>query len=61
VELALLILLILNSILIGITIVIGLLVGSIVVQVMEVLRKLPEELRNPKKREVTDQPWWKYT
>lgn len=61
-EVALLILLILNIILTAVTIVVGLLVGSIVVQIMEVLRKLPDELRgSPKKRDgQPDRPWYTY-
>lgn len=61
-EVALLVLLILNIILSAVTIVVGLLVGSVVVQIMEVLRKLPDELRNPKKREgqPPDRPWYTY-
>lgn len=61
-EIAVLILLILNLILTAITIVVGLLVGSVVVRVMDVLAKLPEEVRNPKKREgqPPDRPWYTY-
>lgn len=62
-EVALLILLILNIILTAVNIMVGLLVGSVVVQIMEVLRKLPDELRNPgKKREgqPPDRPWYTY-
>lgn len=60
-ETALLVLLILNAILIVVNIVIGLLVGSVTVQIMEVLRRLPEEMRNPKKKEgPPDRPWYTY-
>lgn len=60
-EMAILVLLILNLILTVGSIVVSLMVGSVVVKIMEVLRKLPEELRNPKKREgPPDRPWYTY-
>ncbi len=61
-EVAVLVLLILNLILIVGSIVVSLMVGSVVVQIMEVLRQLPDELRSPKKREgqPPDKPWYHY-
>jgi len=63
-EVAILVLLILNLILTVGSIVVSLMVGSVVVKIMEVLRKLPEELRTPnlKKREgqPPDRPWYTY-
>jgi uncharacterized membrane protein YczE len=60
-ETAILVLLILNIMLTTGTIVLSLMVGSVAVQIMEVLRKLPDELRQPKKKDgPPDRPWYTY-
>jgi uncharacterized membrane protein YczE len=50
-EVAIIILLVLNLLLIAGTLFACLMVGSVVVQIMDVLSKLPDELRQPKKRD----------
>lgn len=60
-ESALVVLLLLNLVFNGVTIIIGLLVGSVVVRIMDVLGKLPDEVRNPVKKDgPPDRPWYTY-
>jgi uncharacterized membrane protein YczE len=61
-EVAIIILLVLNLLLIAGTLFACLMVGSVVVQIMDVLSKLPDELRQPKKRDgqPPDRPWYTY-
>lgn len=61
-EITFLVLSILNILFTTVTIVLCLMVGSVVIQIMEVLRKLPDELRQPKKKSdgPPDRPWYTY-
>jgi hypothetical protein len=61
-EVAILVLIILNILLTTVSIVVSLMVGSVVVQIMEVLRKLPDELRQPRKKDgqSPERPWYTY-
>ena len=58
-ELSIVVVLILILIIVVINMAITLLVGSVVVQVMDVLKRLSEEARRPgKKDNVQEKPWY---
>ncbi len=59
-EIAIIVLLVLNILFTCVSIVVGLLVGSVVVNIMEVLRRLPDEMRGKRREGPVDKPWYTY-